>query len=264
MSTAHFRVVIPARFGSTRLPGKPLLPIAGRPMIEHVYRRAQESGANQVVVATDDARIVAAVQAFGGEAMMTSPEHVSGTDRLAEVAARLGWQEQDIVVNLQGDEPLMRGKHVAAMAQALDLHPEAGVSTMAAPIVDPRDLINPGTVKVVLDNRQFALYFSRAPIPWLRGEYQPGKVPERVPAGAPVLKHFGLYGYRVQALRALASAPVATLEAAESLEQLRALCMGMRIRVEVVDDNQSRGVDTQEDLTEVDALMRRRDEAQAR
>jgi 3-deoxy-manno-octulosonate cytidylyltransferase (CMP-KDO synthetase) len=264
MSTPNFRVVIPARFGSTRLPGKPLLPIAGRPMIEHVYRRAQESGANQFVIATDDPRIVAAVQGFGGEAIMTSAEHASGTDRLAEVAAKLGWDDQDIVVNLQGDEPLMQGKHVAAMAVALASHAEAAISTMAAPIVDPQDIVNPGVVKVVLDSRQLALYFSRAPIPWVRGDYEPGTAPQSIPTGTPVLKHFGLYGYRVQALRALASAPVAVLEAAESLEQLRALYMGMRIRVEVVDDNQSRGVDTQEDLDQVDALMRRRDEAQAR
>lgn len=256
MDELDFRVVIPARFGSTRLPGKPLRAIAGKPMIEHVYRRAQESGARQIIVATDDSRIAAAVQAFGGEALMTSAEHVSGTDRLAEVAEQLGWSEQTIVVNLQGDEPLMRGHLVAAMARALADSPEASIATLAAPIADPKDLFNVGVVKVVLDAQKLALYFSRAPIPWVRDSYQLDAPPAQLPSATPVLKHFGLYGYRVSALRTLARTPVAPLEAAESLEQLRALHLGMRIRVEVTTEPLGRGVDTLEDLEEVDRLMR--------
>lgn len=254
MGQAEFRVVIPARFGSTRLHGKPLLTIAGKPMIEHVYRRAQESGASQIVVATDDERICTAVRDFGGEALMTSAEHVSGTDRLAEVADKLGWSEQTIVVNLQGDEPLMQGRLVAAMASALVANADASISTLAAPLTDSNDIFNPGVVKVVFDHRQFALYFSRAPIPWVRGEYQFDRPPERMPS-TPVHKHFGLYGYRVGALRTLSRTAVAPLEAAESLEQLRALHLGMRIRVEVTDESLGRGVDTQEDLEEVRRLM---------
>lgn len=249
-----FVVIIPARFGSTRLPGKPLLPIAGRPMIEHVYRRGVESGARKVVVATDDTRIMQVVQGFGGEALMTSSDHVSGTDRLAEVADSLQLAEQTIVVNLQGDEPLMPGALVKRAADALVQHPAAGISTLAAPIREAADIGNPNVVKVVLDNRGFALYFSRAPIPWMRGEYQAREPIAQLPKQT-VLRHFGLYGYRAGVLRTLARAPVAPLEVVESLEQLRALSMGMGIRVEVVDQELARGVDTEDDLREVEALM---------
>jgi 3-deoxy-manno-octulosonate cytidylyltransferase (CMP-KDO synthetase) len=250
----EFVVIIPARFGSTRLLGKPLLPIAGRPMIEHVYQRGLESGAHKVVVATDDPRIRDVVQGFGGEAMLTSADHVSGTDRLAEVAEVLRLPDQTIVVNLQGDEPLMPGTLVKRAAHALAQHAEAGISTLAGVIREPADVGNPNVVKVVLDARGFALYFSRAPIPWVRGEYQAHQAIRQLPAQT-VLRHFGLYGYRAGVLRTLARAPVAPLEAAESLEQLRALSMGVRIRVEVVDQELAHGVDTEEDLRALEALM---------
>jgi 3-deoxy-manno-octulosonate cytidylyltransferase (CMP-KDO synthetase) len=254
-SATRFCVVIPARFGSTRLPGKPLLKIAGRPMIEHVWRRAVESGAQQVVVATDDERIRQAVEGFGGHAVMTSAEHASGTDRLAEVANTLGWSDDTIVVNLQGDEPMMPGQLIARMALALESHVEAGIATLAAPIVDAADISNPNVVKVVLDQRQFALYFSRAPIPWVRGNYAASVPVRELPTGVPLLRHFGLYGYRVAALKLLARSAVAPLEAAESLEQLRALYIGTRIFVEISTDDLGRGVDTAEDLAAVDKLM---------
>jgi 3-deoxy-manno-octulosonate cytidylyltransferase (CMP-KDO synthetase) len=255
MSISDFIVVIPARYASTRLPGKPLLPIAGRPMIEHVWRRAQESGARQVIVATDDERIEHAVRKFGGDVVMTSANHASGTDRLAEVARSLGWSEQTIVVNLQGDEPMMPGRLVARMAAALRDSPEAGISTLAAPIREASEIFDPNVVKVVLDGRQFALYFSRAPIPWVRERFTAHQKPAQVPADVPVLRHFGLYGYRVAALELLARTPVAPLEAAESLEQLRALFIGTRVFVEVTTQVVSRGVDTQADLNAVELLM---------
>lgn len=256
MSKLDFVVVIPARFGSTRLPGKPLLPIAGRPMIEHVYQRGLEAGASRVVVATDDRRIMDAVRGFAGEAMMTSADHVSGTDRLAEVADLLQLDDETIVVNLQGDEPLMPGALVRRAAEALVQHSAAGISTLAAPIREPADIMNPNVVKVVLDARGFALYFSRAPIPWMRGEYVMGEAMRALPK-QPVYRHFGLYGYRAGVLRTLARSAVAPLEQAESLEQLRALVLGMGIRVELVEQELARGVDTQEDLHEVERLMAR-------
>jgi 3-deoxy-manno-octulosonate cytidylyltransferase (CMP-KDO synthetase) len=255
MSEADFAVVIPARYGSSRLPGKPLLPIAGSPMIEHVWRRAKESGARHVIVATDDERIAQVVRQFGGDAVMTSSEHASGTDRLAEVARRSGWSEQTIVVNLQGDEPTMPGHLVARMAAALRENPEAGISTLAAPIRAWADVFDPNLVKVVLDRRGFALYFSRAPIPWVRDRFGAASTPADLPDSVPILRHFGLYGYRVAALELLSRAPVAPIEAAESLEQLRALFLGTRIFVEITTENVGRGVDTQADLRAVERLM---------
>jgi 3-deoxy-manno-octulosonate cytidylyltransferase (CMP-KDO synthetase) len=252
---SDFKVVIPARFASTRLPGKPLQPIGAKPMIEHVWRRAQESGAREVVVATDDERIAQAVRQFGGRALMTAPEHASGTDRLAEVARVLRWPPETIVVNLQGDEPMLPGRLVARAAALLRAHPDAGIATLAAPISDPADAFNPNVVKVVLDRRQFALYFSRAPIPWLRGHFALGRLPGELPAEAPLLRHVGLYSYRVAALSLLAGSPATALERAEALEQLRALWLGIGIFVEVTRDELGRGVDTAEDLAEAERAM---------
>lgn len=252
MGKTKFRVVIPARYGSTRLPGKPLLPIAGRPMIAHVWDRALEAGAAEVIVATDDERIRAAVQAFGGRAVMTSPDHPSGTDRLSAVAQAERWADDDIVVNLQGDEPMMPGALVADMAEALAHCSDAGISTLATPIREPADVWNPNVVKVVLDDRSFALYFSRAPIPWARGAFTPLAVPSALPAGVPLLRHLGLYGYRVGTLRRIAQLPPSQLEQIESLEQLRALSAGIGIVVRVVERGPSHGVDTPEDLERVE------------
>jgi 3-deoxy-manno-octulosonate cytidylyltransferase (CMP-KDO synthetase) len=248
---AGFHVVIPARFGATRLPGKPLRPIAGRPMIAHVWDRAMASGAASVMVATDDDRIRVAVEAIGGRAVMTSPAHASGTDRIAEAAAAAGWPDDAIVVNLQGDEPMMPGAAVQAVAEALAATPAAGIATLATPIRDPASLFDPHVVKVVLDDAGLARWFSRAPMPWVRGAFDAGP-PEQLPAGVPFLRHLGLYAYRVGTLRALAAAPVATHERAESLEQLRALARGVAIVVRVLDRAPSHGVDSEADLARIE------------
>jgi 3-deoxy-manno-octulosonate cytidylyltransferase (CMP-KDO synthetase) len=222
-------------------------------MIVHVLERARESGAAEVLVATDDERIAQAVSAHAGRAVMTSPHHLSGTDRLAEVAAIEGWANDDIIVNLQGDEPLMPGELVAQMAHSLEQHSAAGISTLATPIADAGELFNPNAVKVVLDDQGYALYFSRAPIPWARDAFATGR--ETLPSGVPYLRHLGLYGYRVGTLRQMARTAPAAIERAESLEQLRALAMGVRIHVAVVAHAPGPGVDTQEDLERANAML---------
>ena len=166
-----FKVVIPARYGSSRLPGKPLRELAGRPMVEHVYRRACESGAEQVVIATDDARIEAVARGFGAAVEMTPPEHPSGTDRLAEVVERLGWPDDAIIVNLQGDEPLMPPALIRQVADNLAAQPQAAIATLCTPIIEAAEFFDPNVVKVVSDGAGFALYFSRAPIPWSRDAF---------------------------------------------------------------------------------------------
>ena len=237
-------VVIPARFQSTRLPGKILADIAGKPMIEHVYRRASAaSRVHAVIVATDDDRIASAVRSFGGAALMTRPDHVSGTDRVAEVVRQLPCLA---VVNLQGDEPLIEPDTIdAAVAPLLD-DPSIAMSTVSRPFVSADEFRNPHVVKVVTDDRGFALYFSRAAIPYVRDN------PQDLPAGARA--HVGLYVYRRQTLLQLASAPAARLELAESLEQLRALANGIRIRV-VDTKHVAAGVDTPDDLERVRTMM---------
>jgi 3-deoxy-manno-octulosonate cytidylyltransferase (CMP-KDO synthetase) len=249
---AGFQVVIPARMASTRLPGKPLAPIAGRPMVVHVLERARQAGADGVVVATDDARVVEAVEAAGGRAALTSPDHPSGTDRIAEVAAREGWADDVVVVNLQGDEPAMPPAAVRAVAALLQTHPRAGIATLATPIRDVAELFEPSVVKVILDDAGLARTFSRAPIPWVRGAFDaPGGRPATLPAGVPFLRHLGLYAYRVGVLRRVCAAPPAAWERAESLEQLRALALGVDIAVAVLDTAPGPGVDTAADLARV-------------
>lgn len=255
-----FQVVIPSRFGSTRLPGKPLRTLAGKPMIEHVWQRGQEAGAAGVIVATDDDRIRAAVEAFGGTVRMTSPEHASGTERLAEVAEAEGWADDVMVVNLQGDEPCVPGELVSAVARALNEHPSTGMATVATPIRDPRELFDPNVVKVVLDDDGGASYFSRAPIPWVRDHFDPAAIgagTNSLPAGTVFLRHLGLYAYRVGALRRMAGAPVAATEEAERLEQLRALALGIRIQVLVIENAPPPGVDTEEDLVRLEQVLPR-------
>lgn len=247
--SSPFKVVIPARYGSTRLPGKPLLDIAGKPMIVHVCERAQAANAGQVVVATDDRRIFDTVGALGLQVVMTDSGHQSGTERIAEVATVLGWRDDEIVVNLQGDEPLMPPAYINDVAQALAAQAEAGVATLAARIDSADELFNPNAVKVVLDSRANALYFSRAPIPWNRAEF-----PDRAdPATAtlPFLRHIGMYAYTVGFLRRYCSWPASPLESVESLEQLRILWHGEKIRVEVVPAAPEAGVDTEADLQRV-------------
>lgn len=237
----NFRIVVPARFAASRLPGKPLREIAGKPLVVHVWENAVRAGAEEVVVATDDTRIHSAVESAGGRALMTSPDHATGTDRLAEVADRLGWPDDTIVVNLQGDEPMIPGGILAQLADALAANEGAGVATMATPIRELAQVHEPSVVKVVLDRTGHALYFSRAPIPW-----------DRDGSGdVPYLRHLGLYAYRVSTLRALSRAERSAYERAESLEQLRALELGIRIHVTVIDEAPPHGVDTEEDLERV-------------
>jgi 3-deoxy-manno-octulosonate cytidylyltransferase (CMP-KDO synthetase) len=231
---------IPARYASTRLPGKPLLPIAGRPMIEHVYRRVEQAaGLARVVVLTDDERIARAVEAFGGAWEMTPADCASGTDRIAHAARR--WNAAAIV-NVQGDEPLIDPQAVAALAAHLAAHPEDPLVTLAAAAL-PEEIDNPNAVKVVLDRAGYALYFSRSAIPYRRQD-----------GGAEPLKHIGIYGYQRAALLQLAALPPSPLETSESLEQLRALENGLRIRV-LRTERASPGVDTPEDLERVERLL---------
>jgi 3-deoxy-manno-octulosonate cytidylyltransferase (CMP-KDO synthetase) len=248
-----FRVVIPARHASTRLPGKPLRAIGGRPMIEHVWRRAAASGAREVIVATDDARIEAACRAFGAQVAMTSPDHPSGTDRLAEVARAAGWGADDVVVNVQGDEPLLPPANVAQVAELLVGDPAASLGTLATPIRSLHEFLDPNVVKVVVDARGRALYFSRAPVPWQRDGAPAGLASQSSHAGA--LRHVGIYAYRCGALLRMAALPPSPLEQAERLEQLRALENGMTVRVAVAVEVPGPGVDTEADLAAAEAAL---------
>ena len=247
-----FRVVIPARYGAQRLPGKPLLPLAGRPMIEHVWRRAMEAGALEVVIATDDERIATAARGFGAEVELTAAELPSGTDRCAVVAARRGWDEEALVVNLQGDEPLMPPALLRQVAELLARDADASVATLCTPIADAAELADPNVVKVVFAQDGAALYFSRAPIPWDRDGA------ERAGAVRGAHRHLGIYAYRVAALARLTSLPACELERIERLEQLRALWHGMRIGIDVAQALPGAGVDTPADLARVEALLRAR------
>ncbi|OAI19461.1 3-deoxy-manno-octulosonate cytidylyltransferase [Methylomonas lenta] len=247
--SAGFKVVIPARYGSTRLPGKPLLDIAGKPMIAHVCERALEAKAEQVVVATDDQRIFDTVSALGLQVVMTDPEHQSGTERIAEVADKLGWQADDIVVNLQGDEPLIPPDYIRDVATALAGQSQAGIATLAAKIHDSDEIFNPNAVKVVLDKNGYALYFSRAPIPWERATF-PDRHDESASA-LPHLRHIGMYAYTVGFLQRYCSWNASPLESVESLEQLRILWHGEKVLVKIVEQTPEAGVDTEEDLWRV-------------
>lgn len=246
----NFRVLIPARHDASRLPGKPLVDIAGKPLIRHVCERALESDAGEVWVATDDARIADACAVLDVQVAMTSSAHASGTDRIAEVAAREGWDDDDILVDLQGDEPLMPASAINTVAQALAADPDAGLSTLATRLFEAERFRDPNVVKVVIDAAGRALYFSRAPIPWPRDK--------DLDMPREVLRHIGIYGFRVGALRRLASEAPCAMEQAESLEQLRALWLGLRIRVEVVEDIPSASVDTLADVERVAALLAER------
>jgi len=248
-----FRAVIPARFGSTRLPGKPLIDLGGRPMIQHVHERVLASGAAEVVIATDDERIRAAALGFGAEVQMTSAAHASGTDRLAEVALRRGWKEQDVVVNVQGDEPLLPPALVRQCAALLAADPGADIATLATPIESLEDFLDPAVVKLVCRADGRALYFSRAPIPWHRDGAVGGLATQGEFRGA--LRHLGLYAYRVGALQRLAVTLPSSLEQAEKLEQLRALQLGMGIIVGEALERPGPGVDTAHDVARVRALL---------
>lgn len=251
--TCSFHVAIPARHGSTRLPGKMLALIQGRPMLQWVYERARASGARDVLIATDDATIAATAQAFGAVARMTSAAHASGTDRLAELAAMERWPEADIVVNVQGDEPLIPPAVIRQVATLLDSDAEAAIATLAAPVESLGEFLDPNAVKVVTDSKGRALYFSRGPIPWNRDGAPEGLASQRVFAGA--RRHVGIYAYRVGALRRLAALAPTALEKSEKLEQLRALEHGMVIRVADAAERPGPDVNTAEDLKRVAGLM---------
>ena len=238
-----FHVVIPARFASTRLPGKVLLPIAGKPMVVRVAEQSAQSGAQQIWIATDHQSIVAAVHEYGFKACLTHVHHISGTDRIAEVVEQLGWPDDTIVVNVQGDEPLMPPELISAVAQHLHDHPECAIATACHPTHDEEAMRNPNIVKVVLDKHSNALYFSRAPIPYPRDA-----LGTTLPENLTVLRHIGIYAYRAGFLRAFRNLAPAAIEQIESLEQLRALWHGYKIGVTVSADAPPSGVDTEQDL----------------
>lgn len=245
-------VLIPARLASTRLPDKPLADIAGKPMVVRVAERARQSQATRVVVATDSEAVRQACASHGVEAVMTRADHPSGSDRLAEACALLGLDGDDVVVNVQGDEPLIDPRLIDAVAGLLRTHADAAMSTAAHSIDNVADLRNPNVVKVVTDAAGLALYFSRAPIPWWRDGSAPG---EPALPDPPALRHIGIYGYRASFLRAFPSLTQAPMERIEALEQLRALWHGQRIAVHVSEQAPGPGVDTPQDLERVRALF---------
>jgi len=250
-----FIVVIPARYASTRLPGKALREIAGKPMVQWVHERAAASGASAVWIATDDARIEEACRKFGAHAARTSPDHPSGTDRIAELARRERWPADTIVVNVQGDEPLLPPELVRQVAELLARDAGAGVATLATPIASLDELLDPNVVKVVVSAAGRALYFSRASIPWHRDAASSGAQPTQF-TGA--LRHLGLYAYRVGALERLASLAPSPLETIEKLEQLRALENGIEIAVAIAGQRPGTGVDTEADLAAVARILEKR------
>jgi len=242
-----FRIVIPARYESTRLPGKVLLDICGKPMIQHVWDRATESGAAEVIIATDNDKVKAAAESFGATVCMTSSACQSGTDRVAEVCSQLNWSNDLPVVNVQGDAPLIPACSIRAVAELLHKYPQADMSTLCVKCIGEEDFLDPNVVKVVFSEQSKALYFSRSPIP-ARGH-------DSSVSGL-AWRHLGLYGYRVEALQTLSATRPCELELRERLEQLRALWLGMDIRVAVDDSAIAPDVDTAEDLEKVAALIK--------
>jgi len=242
-----FVVVIPARYASSRFPGKPLVEINGKPMVVHVVDRARESGATEVIVATDDERIAKAASAHDCTVSMTRNDHATGTDRIAEVADQRGWTDDTIVVNAQGDEPLLPPSMIRAVAQGLQQHDGASISTACHPIRDIAEFLDPNAVKVVFDAGGYALYFSRAPIPWPRDAFAADEKTS-LPTDLPAFRHIGIYAYRCEFLRKYATLAPATVERFESLEQLRAMSHGYRIAVTVSDKAPPPGIDTPDDL----------------
>ena len=239
-----FSVVIPARYASTRLPGKPLLDIAGKPMLQHTWERALLSGATRVVIATDDERILGAAHAFGAEALMTSASHQSGSDRICEVVDALSLDDSECVINVQADEPLIPPEAIDQVAECLKLNADYGLATLCEPIEDEREYIEPSSVKVVMDKFGRALYFSRAPIPACVS----------LPNGC--YRHIGIYAYRVGVLRKFVTWPVAPIGAVERLEQLGALYNAVAIHVSIAPTRIPPGVDTPEDLAAVRAFLK--------
>lgn len=251
MTPVRFVVAIPARYAASRLPGKPLRPLGGRPLVLHVVERALEAGAEEVVLATDDSRVADAVQASGVRVCMTRADHASGTDRLAEVARRLDWPADRIVVNLQGDEPFAPPEGIRAVAARLQ-ETQAPMATLYAPFRDTDTAFDPNAVKLVADGQGHALYFSRAPLPWFRDRYACDRVGGLPTAGC---RHIGIYAYRAGFLQTFAGLPQGRLEAAEALEQLRVIEAGYRIAVAETPVPFPPGVDTPDDLARAEALL---------
>jgi len=247
-----FVVAIPARYAASRLPGKPLRLLAGEPLVLHVARRALTAGAREVWIATDDDRIATALEGAGVRVAMTSADHASGTDRLAECARIAGWSDETIVVNLQGDEPFAPGAGIRAVAELMRAG-DTEMATLAAPVTDVETLFDPNAVKLVRADDGRALYFSRAPIPWPRDAFARDR--SRMPEGGPWLRHIGIYGYLAGFLQRFATLPPGRLEQIESLEQLRVLEAGYRIAVGVTPEPFPPGVDTPEDLARAEAWI---------
>ncbi|MCO1335722.1 3-deoxy-manno-octulosonate cytidylyltransferase [Microbulbifer sp. OS29] len=252
-SNCSFDVIIPARFGSSRLPGKPLADIGGKPMVQHVYERACESAAERAIIATDDSRVAEVARGFGAEVCMTSPEHVSGTDRLQEVALNLDLADDRILVNVQGDEPLIPAEVINQVAANLAASERAGVATLAEPIHSAEDFCNPNIVKVVAGETGLARYFSRAPIPWPRDAFALDS--RELPEGLEPRRHIGIYAYRVALLRQFVSWPVAPIEQFEALEQLRFLHHDQEIHVADACVEVPGGVDTEQDLRRMREIL---------
>ncbi|MBB1074206.1 3-deoxy-manno-octulosonate cytidylyltransferase [Rhodoferax sp. 4810] len=258
MLNHSFIVVIPARFGATRLPGKPLIYISGRPMIQHVWERACRSHAQHIIIATDDMRIATACRAFGAEVAMTSKHHRSGTDRIAEVSDQYGWADDTLIVNLQGDEPCIAPSLLDQVAAILAEHSEVNMATLCYPLANTQQLFDRNVVKVVINAHGQALYFSRAPIPWQRDafhSFDQSSLPSQLPINTEFLRHIGLYAYRAGFLRRYVKWPPVALEQAEALEQLRVLYYGERIQVAMAIEQPGRGVDTPQDLIAVQQLL---------
>ena len=247
-----FKIIIPARYASSRLPGKPLLNIAGKPMIQHVYERAVESEATEVIIATDDDRIEQSAKSFGAKVCMTRRDHPSGTDRLAEVASILQFNDDNIIVNLQGDEPCLPPQLINQVAADLAQHSKADIATLYSRITQVEQIFDPNVVKVALDIDGYALYFSRAPIPWIRDHFGKESIPD---LDFPHYRHIGLYAYRTSFLTHYAELSLSVIEQAESLEQLRALFHGKRIHLSEAKINPGHGVDTMDDLVQVRSLL---------
>ncbi|WP_062270604.1 3-deoxy-manno-octulosonate cytidylyltransferase [Endozoicomonas arenosclerae] len=258
-STAPFTVVIPARFSSSRLPGKPLADICGKPMIQHVYERACESQASRVIIATDDERIIKVAEGFGAEACMTLAGHPSGTDRLQEVTRLYEMSDNEVIVNVQGDEPLIPARVIDQVASNLMQAESAGAATLSEPVRNRDDLFNPNVVKVVTDREGFALYFSRAPMPWARDNFSGDNAEAQILPSVDIFRrHIGIYAYRVSLLNQYVQWEQSPIESVESLEQLRLLWNGHRIHVADAIETPPHGVDTDEDLKALRTLMEAR------
>jgi len=253
----RYNIVIPARYASSRLPGKPLLEIAGKTMLQHTYERACSSDADKVLIATDDKKILNSARLYTDDVVLTSKDHQSGTDRLAEVVNLQEWDDETIIVNVQGDEPLILSEHIKQVADLLANHVDAGISTLSYRIQTMAELFDPNVVKVVTDREGYALYFSRAVIPWNRDEFG-DKSKLRVidlPKNTDYFRHIGLYAYRANTLKQYSSLKTVSLEQAESLEQLRAMYYGIKIMVGETDKQPGHGVDVLSDLKQVEQLI---------